>query len=289
MKYLILVLLILSNFKSIIAKCGARWQQSSLQVTLETSKDPKQFNLMINNSSNRCTGLQIISDSNVTNRTLKLDTESLSMDIYTDPSAESVLPLRSITSQSFVLTSLKKGNLVSLFTRIDTVFKSGHQKAGIYTYKESLSLFDKDMNFLDRIDITFNLEIPLEMNIQLVRPGTQSSIGESLTFNRIEQGEEVEVDTLINSNIGYSLWIESENAGSLKHETLDQEIKYLIFKNNQNVGNIPSQGYQIFQNQQQTNELGERVNLRFRIDQETDDKPAGEYLDVIRLNIQSEM
>ena len=290
MKFLILVLLI-SFSSNLLAVCKARWQKTSLRIDLERSHNPVPLNILINGINNKeCKSLKIMSDSNNMQRILKQGSENILMNIYTDATAENIFPLRTISAQGVTVASRNNSTfLVNLFTRIDSTVKNTQHRAGNYEYKESFSLYDENELFLDRVSITFILDIPLEMDIKLVRPGTNTEIGESLSFKQIENGESVEVDTLINSNIGYSLWMESENSGRLNHESLNEQINYVIYKDNQNIGQLPSQKYQAVQNLNQTSQSGERVNFRFQINQETDKKPAGEYLDVIRVNIQSEM
>lgn len=281
MKYIILVLFISINFELLAEACNAKWFSNVINIKIDENYTPKPLNLMIQ-ANKHCSGLVFQSD-NYQARKLINGINEIPFEIYNDISLQNVFPLRS-TSNVFSPITEKQFNLF-----IDTQIKNLTiiPQAGEYKHKEYINLYDKNHRFLDRIEVNVTLTVSEQISLKLVKPETSTSIGSALAFKRIDKGEQVNLDILVNSNVGYSLWIESENEGNLLHESINENIQYKTFVNDQNIGFIQNSQLEIHQMNQSA--INDRINLKFEIDQNVDQKPAGEYLDVVRINIQSEL
>ncbi len=284
----ILFLISINNYSA----CSLSWDQRTYTQKLIKDQSTQKVSLKIRKNSidEMCSDISIKSEAVSTARDLVKELVKIPFNIYLDSARAKDLPFNGEQNLNSELLNLKSRGqgFVELFIKLNDRMLSAFLLAGIYQYTERLTLYSNGKR-LDSINLQFSLEVPTEINLKLLRKGSNTSVGESLRFNKMIEGESVDLDVKMISNIGHSLWIESENSGYLNHEGLGEKIKYKVFVNGETLGDLSSSKQRILSTSNKSSEKGDKLGLKFQINQSIDKLPAGEYMDVIRLNIQSEM
>ncbi len=291
MKCWIWALLFLINSNHLFA-CHLKWQQSKVdqKVFKNQAFQKISLDLIKGSSSSKCGNIAIKSESLTNSRSLNLESNQIPFSMFFDSNASRDYSLGQLYNIDSITSNLKENSskTIELFIMFDDKMMSAFLKAGTYQYEEKILLYI-DGRVVDSIFVNISLEIATEINLKLLKKGSNSGVGDSLKFNKMIEGEVVELDISMISNTGHSLWIESENNGHLTHEGLGEKISYKTYVNEQEIGSLEASKRKILSNSKQSSKAGDRLGLKFQINQPINNLPAGEYMDVIRINIQSEM
>ncbi len=273
------------------SNCSVSWQQNSVNIKLDKNQSYQKIvlNLKRSNTTDTCNNLSVKNELSFSSRNLVLKNKMIPFSIFLDPSGTQDFLLGSSSEQMIINFPVSQfSHSLELFLRVNDLLGNAFFESGKYIYSERIEVLNGE-KVLDVIQINFNLEIPPEISLELLQKGSSLRVGESLKFNRIEKGSFVEFDVLMISNLGHSVSIQSENNGFLKHEGLGEKISYQYYVNQHLGGQLNSSPQSIYSNSEISSKQGDKVGLKFEINQNVDKLPAGEYLDVIRVNITSEM
>ncbi len=287
MRYWILVLLIFSSIKS-FSNCVINWRDFNTKtISLNSKVHRVEMKFSRNIINSECEKFELISEG-LSERKFIIDNDIVDFEIFTDSSLTNLLPPRGQGSFSLRFNDNQNELRTNLFIKINYSSRESILKAGEYLFDEMFSLC-VDGKKQDSNSIKLNLKINPEFSLELTNPGSTQAISESARFKRLDRGEQVKVDVVVSANIGHSIWLESDNGGYLEHEGLGEKISYKVLLNNSEIGEIGNTKVMIDASSNKTTASGSRVPMTFEVNQDVDNLPAGEYKDVIRVNIQSEM
>jgi spore coat protein U-like protein len=179
---------------------------------------------------------------------------------------------------------------VPFFISIPDLFAQNYPPIGTYTDNLNIVVWvvkNGTFRFDDTANLAVTFIVPTRLDISLVDEGgtfDASSTSKVFDFGNLSLNQEKAADLRVLSNTPYQLRMSSQNAGSLKQGT-NNSVSYSILVNGLTVNLAGSNNTPVhFANGNGLSGInGDRFNVRVRITENTTDKLAGLYQDVITI------
>lgn len=236
----------------------SKGKANSYQRTAKNSLDqPYSYNLHSNVNKNG-----VLKDKN--------DAVSLNEVVY------GLTPNRNTTyNGSFFISVSPTGNNPYAGTFTDNIQVS--------TYRAS-DVNDQNLDDVDTFTVT--IIIPSSIALSLVDEGgvfNPSSTTKVLDFGNFIQNQEMGADLMVNSNTPYQIRFSSVNNGSLKNDTDTVNYQMRVASNAVNLSGSASTPVTVITKGTASSTAGDRYNIKVKITEAPDNKPAGLYQDSITI------
>lgn len=252
-----------------------------------------------------CRYFMVLSAGNsgsATARRLVLGADTLSYNIYTTASKSSIFNSTGSYNNTGTLSgnfpfilNLLQSNDHSLYWTIapQQVVKSNAARFQDVTL--SLSLYGElalgIFTLTDVKTITFQSKVESNIDLSLVDSGGALDIGDntqSLNFGNLSSGQVLSYDTIIRSNSGYTIKMQSQNAQKLMHQfypSVNASIPYMLSFNGGAINLSSGSPVQVASSTGVTSDIGMRFATQFTIGTMTGAEPTGTYQDMIMLTV----
>jgi hypothetical protein len=241
--------------------------------------------LVLNPHESRAVRVQYLGKTEGVEKAYRLVAEQLPVHLHDTPAAGSfplVLGLNQENSHSFYWTI----NASPVVTAGASRFQDTTLQLRLYS-----GLILGATVLEDTKTITFRAKAESSIDLSLVNTGGAFNIADTtqtVDFGTLASGESLEYDTMIRSNDGYVVTLQSQNSQQLKHAVLPAGlVPYSLTVNGGNVNLSGGNAVQAATATGATPATGNRLPTIFTIGTLTGAEPAGNYQDVITVTVSS--
>ncbi|OQW52816.1 MAG: hypothetical protein A4S09_08205 [Proteobacteria bacterium SG_bin7] len=231
---------LLSLIPSLILACTDLRATSVTNLNLTESMAPGSITITVQKTGAPCDFFVTLTagGSGSFDRKLFNGAEFIPYNIYRDNSFSAVIKDIPEAGPGEVLTGSfqKTGDESKTFTVLVKALTSSLKPAGVYFDNVSLKIYRSAYSTTAPVAKTVNgirtsYSQPVVQSLSLVDAGGAFQQGDTkqfVSFNPLREGARQSFDLLIRSNSNYTLKVESQNAGKLKHANLERFVSYSL-------------------------------------------------------------